>query len=46
MNQAEGSVDEKNPNFVCKLEKVLYGLRQALKSLAWETEDYSIEMEF
>ena len=29
MSQPEGFVDQSNPNLVCRLKKVLYGLRQA-----------------
>ena len=33
MRQPEGFVDPQRPDFVCKLHKVLYGLKQALR--AW-----------
>jgi hypothetical protein len=31
MNQPEGAIDGEQPNYVCKLEKSLYGLKQAAK---------------
>jgi histone deacetylase 1/2 len=33
MNQPPGYVDDKHPNYVCKLDKALYGLKQAPR--AW-----------
>lgn len=46
MSQPPGFIDKEKPNHVCKLEKAIYGLRQAPKAWYLELSSFLIQYGF